>query len=123
MASLVKGDFIKQTIRGNILNLADKYQRCLCQVMPIFAELADNPNPFFNERLKEPLLDDEDTNREEQLCQRKSRRVKRMDEIVIISMTLCLICYCLVRCTFLCFFQMHIRYDFCWLAGYCNPET
>ncbi|KAG0585867.1 hypothetical protein KC19_2G045600 [Ceratodon purpureus] len=69
---------------------------CHIQVMPIFAELADNPNPFFRKRLGEPLLNDEDIKAEEVLCQRKSLRVKRMDGIVIISMTTCLICYCLV---------------------------
>jgi len=37
----------------------------MCQGMPIFAELADNPNPLFYKLLKEPLLNDDDTSREE----------------------------------------------------------
>ncbi|XP_024395342.1 uncharacterized protein [Physcomitrium patens] len=69
---------------------------CHIQVMPIFAELADNSNGFFYERLNEPLLGDEDKSNEEQLCQRKSSRVKRMDHCIMISMTVCLVSYCLV---------------------------
>ncbi|KAH9531449.1 hypothetical protein CY35_19G038700 [Sphagnum magellanicum] len=70
---------------------------CHIQVMPIFAELADEPNPFFHEGwnwgLREPLLS---TENEAPILQKGSSRVKCMDGVILISMTTCFIGYCLV---------------------------
>ena len=70
------------------------YIFALCQVMPIFAELADNPKPLFGGSLQEPLLKPEEEELVPQAC--NLTRVYRMDKIVMISMSVCFISYCLV---------------------------
>ncbi|KAG6554569.1 hypothetical protein Mapa_003587 [Marchantia paleacea] len=71
--------------------------QCHIQVVPIFAELAENPTPFFGDEkglLEERLLDEEVISQIS--LRQRSERVKRMDGVVFTSMSLCVVCYCLV---------------------------
>ncbi|KAL3697453.1 hypothetical protein R1sor_011529 [Riccia sorocarpa] len=70
---------------------------CHIQVVPVFAELAPNPRPFFGGgrgELKDPLLEAEAVTRSQP--GRRSERVKRMDAVILVSMTICFVGYCLV---------------------------
>ncbi len=102
-----QGDYIH---RHAWLKLADS--QVVCQVMPIFAELADEPNPFFHEGwnwgLREPLLS---TENEAPILQKGSSRVKCMDGVILISMTTCFIGYCLVQ------------WSPCWALTYSHSQT
>jgi hypothetical protein len=73
----------------------------VCQVIPIFSELAENPWPFIGEGrkpLEERLLPvPEGLNIGRPLTRVRSIRLRRMDGIILISMTICLVGYCLVR--------------------------
>lgn len=70
------------------------------QVVPIFAELADNPWPFIGDGrlpLEERLLPvPEGLIIEKAHSRRRSTKVKRMDGVILISMTICFVGYCLV---------------------------
>lgn len=70
------------------------------QVIPIFAELADHPWPFIGEGrkpLEERLLPvPEGLNTGRPLTRVRSIRLRRMDGIIFISMTICFVGYCLV---------------------------
>ncbi|KAL2644170.1 hypothetical protein R1flu_011757 [Riccia fluitans] len=71
--------------------------QCHIQVVPIFAELAQNPKPFFGGgqgALKEPLLENGAVS--EISSTRRSERVKRMDAVIFVSMTICFVGYCMV---------------------------
>lgn len=70
----------------------------MCQVVPIFAELAEHPHPFFD-RHKDPLeeeLLDEEVISEMEVDGSRTERVKRMDGVIFVSMSICFIAYCLV---------------------------
>ncbi|KAG0565939.1 hypothetical protein M758_7G024100 [Ceratodon purpureus] len=70
------------------------------QVIPIFAELAENPWPFIGsgrKPLEERLLPvPEGLNIGRPLTRVRSIRLRRMDGIILISMTICFVGYCLV---------------------------
>ncbi|BBN02052.1 solute carrier family 38 (sodium-coupled neutral amino acid transporter), member 7/8 [Marchantia polymorpha subsp. ruderalis] len=71
--------------------------QCHIQVVPIFAELAEMPKPFFGNGkgpLEERLLDDEVLS--QVTSRQRSERVKRMDAVIFVSMSICLIGYCMV---------------------------
>ncbi|BBN01605.1 hypothetical protein MPTK1_2g08750 [Marchantia polymorpha subsp. ruderalis] len=71
--------------------------QCHIQVVPIFAELAEHPSPFFGDEkglLEERLLDEEVIAHIS--SRQRSERVKRMDGVIFTSMSLCVVCYCLV---------------------------
>ncbi|KAL3697456.1 hypothetical protein R1sor_011532 [Riccia sorocarpa] len=79
--------------------------QCHIQVVPIFAELAPNPKPFFGggttrakdfqaKALEDPLLEAEPLSRSQP--GQKSERVKRMDAVILVSMTICFVGYCMV---------------------------
>lgn len=68
------------------------------QVVSIFAELAEHPHPFLKshkDSLKEQVRDEE-TLPEIPVERCRSERVKRMDGIIVLSMTICFILYSLV---------------------------
>ena len=73
----------------------------MCQVVPIFAELAEHPWHFVGEGrkpLEERLLPvPEGLNIGRPLTRVRSIRLRRMDGIIFISMTICFVGYCLVR--------------------------
>ncbi|CAM6100998.1 unnamed protein product [Calypogeia fissa] len=72
--------------------------QCHIQVVPIFAELAEHPHPFFKrdkDPLEEEVLDEEIIS--EMLVEgNRSERVKRMDGVIFVSMSICFIGYVLV---------------------------
>lgn len=68
------------------------------QVVPVFAELVEHPNPFFGAR-KDSLVQkflDEESNSEIPRKGCRSERIKRMDGVIFVSMTICFILYTLV---------------------------
>lgn len=76
----------------------------MCQVIPIFAELAEHPWPFIGEGrkpLEERLLPvPEGLNTGRSLIRVRSIRLRRMDGIIFISMTICFVGYCLASLPF-----------------------
>ncbi len=76
----------------------------MCQVIPIFAELAEHPWPFIGEGrkpLEERLLPvPEGLNTGRPLIRVRSIRLRRMDGIIFISMTICFVGYCLASILF-----------------------
>ncbi|CAM6096210.1 unnamed protein product [Calypogeia fissa] len=59
------------------------------QVVSIFAELTEHPHPFFKAFNKDQLQDEETPGSEIPVGAYRSERVKRMDGVIFLSMTIC----------------------------------
>ncbi|KAL3697429.1 hypothetical protein R1sor_011505 [Riccia sorocarpa] len=80
-----------------IIDLVVLAFQCHIQVVPILSELSEHPSPFVGagkHLLEERLLDEEVIS---QISKRqKSERVRRMDAVIFLSMSICLVGYCMV---------------------------
>ncbi|KAL3697430.1 hypothetical protein R1sor_011506 [Riccia sorocarpa] len=80
-----------------IIDVAVMAFQCHIQVITIFSELSEHPDPFFGDGkylLEERLLDEEVIS---QISKRqRSKRVRRMDAVIFLSMSICLVGFCLI---------------------------
>ncbi|KAL2644177.1 hypothetical protein R1flu_011764 [Riccia fluitans] len=80
-----------------VIDVAVMAFQCHIQVITIFSELSEHPKPFFGAEkymLEESLLDEEIIS---QISKRqRTERVKRMDAVIFLSMSVCLVGFCLV---------------------------